>query len=167
MNLLFLCIKIFLARVTDVSIGTFRTLIMVKGKIVLSSILAFIEALIWILVVKEALVTNINSLLIPISYSLGYMMGTYLGSIICNKFVKGIIGIEIIIKKNKKELINAIKKCGFAVSIIDLKNNKNGLLLCQIKRTSEHKLINLVKKYDDNAFIIVNDTKYVQNGFIK
>ena len=103
MNLLFLCIKIFLARVTDVSIGTFRTLIMVKGKIVLSSILAFIEALIWILVVKEALVTNINSLLIPISYSLGYMMGTYLGSIICNKFVKGIIGIEIIIKKNKIE----------------------------------------------------------------
>lgn len=140
---------------------------MVKGKIYITTVLAFIEVMIWFIVARQALVTDINSIMIPISYSLGYAAGTFIGAYICNNFIKSIIGVEIIIKKNKKELINAIKKNGFAVSVIDLKDNKNGLLLCQINHKKENKLINLVKKYDDNAFIVVNETKYVQNGFIK
>ena len=167
MNLLFLCIKIFIARILDVSIGTIRTLIMVKGKLKITSILAFLEVLIWILVVKEALVTDNNSVFIPISYSLGYATGTFIGSYICKNLIKSVIGIEVIVKQNKLKLIKAIRKCGFAVSVIDLKDNKNGLLLCQVNHKSEQKLIGLVKKYDENAFIIVNDTKYVFNGFIK
>ena len=167
MNLLFLCVKIFFARILDVSIGTIRTLVMVKGKITITSILAFLEALIWVLVVKEALITEVDSILVPISYSLGYTFGTFLGSYICKNHIKTIVGLEIIVKQNKKELINAIRKSGFAVSVIDLKDNKNGLLICQVSHKSEAKLIRLVRKYDENAFIIVSDTKYVQNGFIK
>ena len=132
MNLLFLCIKIFFARILDVSIGTIRTLIMVKGKIYITTILAFLEVLIWFIVAKEALVTKVNSWYIPIAYSLGYATGTFLGSYICNNYIKNIISVQIVIKKNKTKLINAIKKNGFAVSIIDLKNNKNGLLICEI-----------------------------------
>ena len=149
MNLLFLCVKIFMARILDVSIGTVRTLIMVKGKLFITTILAFLEALIWVLVVKEALITEISSFLVPISYSLGYATGTFLGSYICNNF------------------INAMRKHGFAVSIIDLENNRNVLLICQVNHKDEQKLLRLVKKYDKNAFIVVSDTKYVQNGFIK
>ena len=61
MNLVFLCIKIFFARILDVSIGTVRTMIMVRGKMYITAILAFIEVFIWFLVAREALVTNINS----------------------------------------------------------------------------------------------------------
>ena len=167
MNLLFLCIKIFLARILDVSIGTVRTLIMVKGKIYITTILAFLEVFIWFIVAKEALVTKTDNILIPISYSLGYATGTFLGSYICNNFIKNIVGIQIIIKKNKKQLIELIRKNGFAVSVIDLKNNRDGLLICEINQKKEQELISLVKKYDKEAFIIVNDTKYVHNGFIK
>ena len=167
MNLLFLCIKIFMARILDVSIGTVRTLIMVKGKLFVTTVLAFLEVLIWVLVVKEALITEIDSYLIPISYSLGYATGTFIGSYICKNYIKSIVGLEIIVKQNKTKLINAIRKNGFAVSIIDLKNNKNGLLICQVNHKNEQKLIRLIKKYDKSAFIIVSDTKYVQNGFIK
>ena len=167
MNLLFLCVKIFLARILDVSIATVRTLIMVKGKIWITTILAFFEVFIWFIIAREALITEIDSIFIPISYSLGYATGTFLGSYICNKFISSIIGVQIIVKNNKKQLINAIKKNGFAVSVLDLKNNKNGLLICEINNKKEQELIKLVKKYDNNAFIIVNDTKYIQNGFIK
>ncbi len=167
MNLVFLCIKIFFARILDVSIGTVRTMIMVRGKMYITAILAFIEVFIWFLVAREALVTNINSVIIPISYSLGYATGTFIGTYISNNFIKSIIGVEIIVNKNQSELIDAIKKNGFAVSIIDLKGNKNGFLLCQISNKKEKKLIEIVNKYDPSAFIIVNETKYVHNGFIK
>lgn len=167
MNLVFLCIKIFFARILDVSIGTIRTVLMVKGRIYITTFLAFIEVLIWFMIAREALVTKIESLFIPISYALGYATGTFIGSYISNHYVKGIIGIEIIATQNQLDLIKAIKKSGFAVSIVDLKGNKNGLLICQINKKKEPKLISIVKKYDSNAFIIVNETKYVHNGFIK
>lgn len=167
MSLVFLCLKIFFARILDVSIGTVRTMIMVRGKMYVTAALAFIEVMIWFMVAREALVTDMNSIFIPISYSLGYATGTFIGTYIANNFIRNIIGVEIIVTKNQLELIKAIKKSGFAVSVIDLKGNKNGFLLCQINSKKEQKLINIVKKYDPNAFIIVNDTKYVQNGFIK
>lgn len=167
MSLLFLCIKIFFARILDVSISTVRTLIMLKKKGYVTTILAFLEVFIWFIVAKEALVTEIDSIFIPISYSLGYATGTFIGTYICNNFIKNIISVQIVIKKNKASLIKAIKDNGFAVSILDLKNNKNGFLICEINSKNQNKLIKIIRKYDPNAFIIVNETKYVQNGFIK
>ena len=167
MNLVFLCIKIFFARIVDVSIGTVRTVIMVRGKILLAASLAFIEVMIWFMVAREALMTDINSIFIPVSYALGYATGTSIGTYISKNFIKCIRGVEIITKNNQLELIKAIKANGYAVSVMDLKGNKNGFLLCEVSNKKEKKLINLVKKYDPNAFIIVNETKYVKNGFIK
>lgn len=167
MNLIFLCIKIFFARILDVTIGTVRTVIMVKGKVYIAAFLAFFEVLIWFFVAREALMTNIDSLMIPIAYSAGYATGTFIGTYISNNFIKGIVGVEIITKQNQLQLIDEIKKNGFAVSIIDLKGNKNGMLLCQINNKKQSKLLNIVKIIDPSAFIIVNETKYVHNGFIK
>ena len=167
MNLVFLCIKIFFARIVDVSIGTVRTVIMVRGKILVAASLAFIEVMIWFMVAREALMTDINSIFIPVSYALGYATGTSIGTYISKNFLKCIRGVEIISKNNQLELIKAIKANGYAVSVMDLNGNKNGFLLCEVSNKKEKKLINLVKKYDPNAFIIVNETKYVQNGFIK
>lgn len=167
MNLVFLCIKIFFARIVDVSIGTVRTVIMVRGKILVAASLAFVEVMIWFMVAREALMTDINSIFIPVSYALGYATGTSIGTYISKNFIKCIRGVEIISKNNQLELIKAIKANGYAVSVMDLKGNKNGFLLCEVSNKKEKKLINLVKKYDPNAFIIVNETKYVQNGFIK
>ena len=53
MELLFLCIKVFFVRITDVTMGTFRTILTVKAKPIQASMIGFIEVLIWFLVVKE------------------------------------------------------------------------------------------------------------------
>ena len=42
MSLIFLCLKIFFVRIIDVSLGTFRTIITVKGKAFYASIIGFI-----------------------------------------------------------------------------------------------------------------------------
>ena len=110
MELLFICVKIFFARILDVTISTFRQNIMLKGKIVISTILAFFEILIWFLVAREALVIAIDSIFIPISYSLGYATGTLIGAILSQKLIKGVIGVQIITDEDKKELINLVNK---------------------------------------------------------
>lgn len=171
MELFFLCLKIFFARIIDVSIGTTRTMLMVKGKTILMVILAFFEVFIWFLVAREALITNVESILIPISYSLGYATGTFIGSYVANTFIKGIVGVQVVVEKENKSLLNSIRKHGYAVSVIDLKDdyegNQRDMLYFQINHRNLKKLIALIKKYDENAFIVVNDTKVVHNGFIK
>ena len=94
MELLLLCIKIFLARIADVTLGTIRTNYTVKGKTLIAGIVAFIEVFIWFLVVKEALNTDIQSIWIVISYSGGYATGTILGTYISKTFINSLISIR-------------------------------------------------------------------------
>ena len=112
MNLFYLCLKIFSARIIDVSMNTIRTVYIVKGKRLISTVIAFFEVLIWFEVARTALNTEINSFLIPISYAGGYATGTYIGTLISTKFIKGhytvtIISNNIDSTKIKKNIVNS------------------------------------------------------------
>ena len=48
-----ICLKIFLARIVDVSLGTIRTVLVVKGKNLTPAIVAFFEVLIWFVVLEK------------------------------------------------------------------------------------------------------------------
>lgn len=169
MNLFLLCLKIFCVRIIDVSLGTFRTIITVKGKAIYASLIGFIEIFVWFIIVREALNTDIDSIFIAISYSLGFATGTYIGSIISNKFIKSTFSFEII--TSKKNLADTLREEGYAVSVIDVKGKNENIdkymLLLEINSTSLNELKTLIRKKDKNAFIIVTETKYVQNGHFK
>ena len=171
MIILMLCIKIFFARIIDVSLGTVRILVLVKGKTFLAACIAFVELLIWFVVAREALTTIMTSWWIPISYAAGYSTGTLIGSFISEKFIKGFIGVQVISSNITEEDIAKIRDNGYAVSIIDLENrdeDKNGrMLYIQIKKTKYNSLIKLLKSIDNHAFVVVNDTKHIENGFLK
>ena len=64
MEILMLCIKIFCVRIVDVSMGTFRTIVTVKGQKLLASMIGFVEVFIWFVIVKEALSTDSTSIFI-------------------------------------------------------------------------------------------------------
>ena len=94
MELVLLCAKIFLGRLVDVSLSTMQTMYLVKGKRSLATIVGFIDVLIWFIVVKEALNTNVESIWIAISYASGYAVGTYIGTYLSNKLINGKINIK-------------------------------------------------------------------------
>ena len=165
------CLKIFAARILDVSLGTLRTRFFVKGKTIEPFFIAFIEVLIWFVVAREALSTDGNMFFIAISYSGGYATGTLIGSIIANKVIKGVMGVQVVLNNNKEELIEVLRENGYAVSVIELKKSYEGdnkdMLYIQINSDKLQELTNIIKEKDSNAFIVVNETKLVQNGMIK
>ena len=168
--MLFTCLEIFLARIVDVSISTFRMMIMVRKKSVFTPILAFCEVFVWFIAVRRALNTNIDSILIPIFYSLGYATGTYIGGCLSRKFIKNVNSIEVTTSRGNTKLINALRSEGCGVSVIALKNNyrdKKDLLLVDVKSKNTQETIQLIKELDAKAFIVVKDTKIVHNGYIK
>jgi uncharacterized protein YebE (UPF0316 family) len=169
MEIFILCIKIFFVRIIDVSLGTFRTITTVKGKKLFSSFVGFIEVLIWFLIVKEALNNETNSIWVAIAYSLGFATGTYIGGILSDKFIQGNLSIQVILSDNNESIINEIRKSGYAVSVMNIKGQEKEryMLLIEIDKDDLNHLTSIIKKLDQKAFIIVNETKMVQNGFIK
>ena len=166
--MLFLCIKIFLVRILDVSLGTIRTIMTVKNKNLIASIIGFVEITIWFLVVKEAINTDSNSIFIVISYALGFSTGTYIGGIISYKYIKGYVTVHVITNNKTLETILRKHKYGVTKLKIDgMNQDDKQMLIIQIsnKRLEELKL--LISKIDSKAFLVISDTKYIQNGFIK
>ena len=121
MELLFLCLKIFFVRILDVSMGTVRTIITVKGRRVLASMVGFIEVFIWFLIVREALNTTETSIWIAVSYSLGFATGTYIGSLLSDIFISGTLGLQIITSNDDQEMIRILRENGYAVTVVDVR----------------------------------------------
>lgn len=166
MMLLLTCLKIFFARLTDVCLGTFRTVNVVKGNRFSAAVIAFMEVSIWFFVAKEALSSANNSWFIPLSYAGGFATGTYIGTFLSERFIGGHLTLNIISSKINQDNLNLIKEQGFGVSILNTQDDKS-MLLIEIDKKHLKELKTLVKSIDSSAFIIANETKYVYNGFIK
>ena len=149
--MLFLLItKIFFARIFDVSLGTYRTILTVKGKIVLPTVIAFFEVLIWFYVAKEALLIEIDSIIIPVSYALGYATGSLLGTYFSKRFI---------------DLILEVKIYGYNKRVKDYITNSNienyiindDLIVLYLKKTKDDYHINNIHNLSDKCIIYTKE----------
>lgn len=170
MEILILCVQIFFVRILDVSMGTVRAIITVKGKKFLSSLIGFVEVLIWFLIVREAFNTELESIWIALTYSAGYATGTFIGGILSDIFISGTLTVQAILSSASDEIVTSIRKAGFAVTVIDVKGQASEtkyMLLIEIQKKRSNDLKKLIKKLDEKAFIFINETKAVENGYFK
>lgn len=166
MHMLFACIKIFISRIIDVSLGTLRTMYVVKGNKLVSASIAFVEVMVWFYAAREALVNYDNNFLIAVFYSLGYAAGTYLGTLINEVLIDGIYNVQVITSKINMKDILTIKKHNYGVSIVKTIDDKYMLYL-SINKKRYSECIKLIKSLDKDSFIVVNDAKLAVNGYFR
>lgn len=168
MGIFLLCVEIFFARILDVSLGTIRTLFTVKGKSFMAAFIGFIEILIWYLVVKEVLVTDNANFFVVTSYCLGFAAGTYVGSVLSKKFMRGNLTVQVITTNN---IADNLRDNDFAVSVLDVRGKNEDesryMLFIEIENKDLYNLQKLIKELDKNAFIVVNESKLVLNGYMR
>jgi len=171
MTLLILCTKIFLARILDVSLGTVRTILTVKGKKVYASIVGFFEVLIWFSIVREALNSDSTSIFVLLSYALGFSTGTFIGGLLSDKFITGTMGMQVVLSKYDLNIIETIRNEGYAVSYTNIIGKDNSsykyMLFIEVNKKRIDKLKKLIGKLDEKAFIVISETKSVLNGYFK
>lgn len=164
-----LCVEIFLCRIVDVSLATLRMMLTVKEKPVPAALIGFVESMIWFLVVREALTTE-GGIWAGIAYAAGFATGTFIGGLISRRFIKGNVMVQVVTHKSE-EMVAAIRTAGYGVSVVNVNGSDYGdekyMLFCEIGNGSLPDLKKLVHKHDEGAFIMVQDTKVVYNGFIK
>ena len=167
--LFYLCVKIFCGRLVDVTLSTLQTMLLVKGKRNYATIIGFIDVFIWFLVVREALNTDIKSIWIALAYAGGYAAGTFTGSNLSKKVIKGTVGVQVITKNIGNKVIKAIKASGFSATYVECKGihkeDTSYMIGAQVdnKRLDEFK--SLITNIDENAFITVTESKEIMNGY--
>lgn len=170
MELLKLCIGIFLARICDVSLGTIRTFMSVKGKGIIAACIGFIEVTIWFLVVRDALSSDTNSMWIVFAYAGGYATGTLIGTKIAHLLVHAKLDIRMTLTKEQMEVVDILRNNGYAVSTTKAKGYKfqtRYLVFMEINDKELEEVERIIKNYDDSIFMVVSETMYVYNGYFK
>ncbi len=170
MELLTLCIKIFVGRLVDVTLSTLVSISVVKGQRKKATVLGFIDVFIWFIIVREALNTELQSIWIALCYAGGYAAGTFCGSLISQLTNKGTVSVQVITKDEKNKVTKSIKESGFTASIMECKGLYNGdinyMIYAQIENKRLKEFKELITKTDKNAFITVTESKEMLNGYL-
>ena len=156
---------IFFARVADVSLGTFRTIVVFRGYKVLAATIGFFEVIIWLVAAGQVL-TNLDQWYLALAYAGGFAVGNYVGMWIEGRFT---IGDELVrcISFNRDVLAGKIRDEGFKVVSFDGDMGQEKaveLLLIIEKRRKVPALIRLIKTLDPTAVYSVSDIKSVYDG---
>lgn len=167
MAILFNCLMIFFVRIVDVSLATLLTVLIVRGKRVLGSIIGFIDIVIWFLMVRQALTAADTSLWIVIAYAGGYGVGTYVGSWLEEKLAIGSYSIQVISRGERYDLVDFLRGKGYAVSTIPCQGQKgnNLMLIIEVNRKKMKEIRKLIDETAPDSLIIVSDVKQVINGY--
>ena len=163
------CLKIFCCRICDVSLGTMRTILMVKERSVFAMIIGFFEVMLWYLVVRDAINFDGPVLLVAISYAGGYATGTFVGGTISKRVFGGHVTVHIVTSSRDNALPTALRREGFGITVLDVNGSEYGeeknLILADLEKKELARFEALVKATDDKAFVLVQDTKSFLGGY--
>src|SRR3954463_12392056 len=106
---------IFLLRIVDVSCDTMRVIFAIRGKRGIAAALGFVQALVWIFAVGNA-VKHLDSILHVLGYAGGYAMGTYVGVSLEQAIAYGVATIRVVSKNAGIEIAEALRAQGFGVT---------------------------------------------------
>lgn len=164
-ELIILPILIFLARIIDVTVGTFRIVMVSKGKKYIAPLLGFIEVTIWILAIGK-IMQNLDNWVNIVAYASGFATGNYIGLLIEEKVAMGVVKIQIITAKPASELIAKLISLGYGITHHEATgaSGKVSIMYSIVNRAEVSKVIELISTLNPNAFYSIEDVKFVNRG---
>jgi uncharacterized protein YebE (UPF0316 family) len=111
-----LCILVFVFRVCDVTLGTMRTLSIVKGHIATSVVLGFFEVMIWIVAVSQVIVRLHESWWLALAWAGGFATGNAVGIMVERRIALGTAVVRILSAHHGDRIADTLRGQGHPVS---------------------------------------------------
>ncbi len=159
---LILPLLIFFARISDVTIGTMRIVMVSKGQKLIAPLLGFFEVIIWLITMSK-IIQNIDNWVAYVAYGAGFATGNYIGLIIEEKLAVGIVQLKIITRKSAQNLIAKLKAGGYGITHHEAQgaNEKVAVIYTIIKRSEVNKVLGIMRTYNPNAFYSIEEVKSI------
>ncbi len=153
---------IVLARITDVTLDTIRTVAIVQGRRVFSAVLGFFQAVVYICAIAKVLL-NMDHPVYALAYGLGFASGTFLGITIEQRLAFGHQLVSLLTRKGV-ELAKVLRASGYRLAEVKghARDGDLTILYVEIPRRQAQKLIREAGAVDDGCFCIVHDVRVAQ-----
>lgn len=150
---------IFVLRIFDVSLGTLRIAMLVRGQRLFAGTLGFFESLIWLIAAAEVL-GNLDSPLKFLGYAGGYAAGTMLGTTVEKWMALGSILLRVIERVDQPSAVDALREAGYYATVMNARGRDGDvqIIFSVIPRRRQNDVLKLVRQINPNAYVTFEQT---------
>jgi len=160
-------VLIFAARVSDVSLGTFRIILISRGMSRWAALTGFFESLIWLIALSQVF-QHLDHWVNYVAYAGGYATGTGVGVVLERRIALGLVAVRIITREDASELIESLRAESFGVTRVAARglHGRVRLIFTIAKRKNLGRLLEIVRTQSPKAFVSVSDVRAAEEGYL-
>ena len=165
---IFIYFIIFISKITENALSTLRIIVVANGKKLLGALLQGLIALVWAFSTGLVVINVLEDPIKIIAFTLGSLIGSYIGSIIEEKIALGTNMLITITNKNKSlNIIKILNEKKYKTLILNGKslNELKDILIIRVKRKKRKEIIKQIKKIDKKATIIIENATIFNNNY--
>lgn len=157
---------IFFARLADVSLGTLRVIFISRGFKLFAPIIGFFEVLIWLFAIRQVM-NNLSNPVCFIAYATGFSLGNLMGMLIEEKISLGYAIVRVITPHLDRELVEYLRSLNYGITVSDGDGSEGQvkIIFSALKRKEIASFVEVVKRYDPEAFYTVEDLRFVSKQY--
>lgn len=159
-------VAIMLLRIADVTLGTFRTILVVNAKRYHAAVTGFFEVLIWIFAMRY-IVQHMDQTINLFGYAVGFGIGNLLGITLEEKVALGYVQLNIISRHYTDQIANKLRLSKFGTTILPAEGGSGGvsILVVIIRRKDLKAVQRIIDEIDPKAFVTIQHSRPYR-GFI-
>lgn len=156
MTLFLISLLIFALRVVEVGIGTIRIVMLVRERSLIAGALGFAQSVIWVFAAGIVL-TNLDSLPRILAFSLGFGVGTALGSLIEQRLAIGDSILRVITSTGSPPVAQALRDAGYGVTELNAEGLRGDVRIAftVVPRRRTRDVLSRVEALNESAFVTI------------
>lgn len=111
---------VFSLRIVDVSIGTVRIVILMRGNVGLAAILGFFESITWV-VAASVVFANLGDPPQAIAFAAGFGCGVLVGGLVERRIAMGTAFVRVVAPVDTPQVAEPLREAGFPVTVLNAK----------------------------------------------
>jgi uncharacterized protein YebE (UPF0316 family) len=159
---------IFLLRVIGNMLTTLRTVMLVRGQKIQSSILAIFESLVFA-VALGSVVSNLGNIANLTAYVMGYAIGGYLGLVVEGRLIQKFVAVQVISPRHAHDIAQAIREVGYGAteSWGMGGGGQVGSVTAVVGHHQVKEVCQVVKGVDPAAFVMMEELRGISQGYFR
>lgn len=157
---------VFGLRVIDVTLGTVRLVLTVRGQRLAAGVIGFFEVTIFLVAISQVL-AQIGNWVNIVAYAGGFATGTVVGITLEERLALGTAVVRVVSARKGREVGQALRGAGYGVTELAGVGGRRRVRIANIvaQRREVPRIIRTAEEIDHEAFITVEGARAVRRGW--
>lgn len=149
---------VFALRIVDVSIGTIRIVVLMRGQVGLAAMLGFFESLTWV-VAASVVFANLGDPIRAIAFAAGFGTGVLVGGIVERWIAMGTAFVRVVAPIESPQVAEPMREAGYPTTVLNAegRNGEVRLAFLVLPRKQVKDALARIHSINPDAFVTVEE----------